>query len=235
MLRFFVIVTSFIVLVAAPAFGQLTGPQGKAKPLTTTEIKQRLRSLGYWISATDSAIDQSYRDAIRAFHRVNDLEPTDETFSEDEFRLLMHGRKPRSFYPSFILPGTDSLSTGHFEVDLRTEVLYYVDSVGEVRHIIPASIDGNKNNVKRERGLVDWREYVYIPRGILRINSTKHSYPARSSAGAYTISFYVQRFAGVEQEAPPYKPVEGKIKVPSYAIKDLFPKLQSDTPILLHR
>jgi len=95
--------------------------------------EKKLSELGFWIKNIDDTTDESTRYAVLAFQRVKGLKQTGFLISK-ELSILKNSK-------------TITLKSGdfpHFEVDLKRQILFFVNENGKVSHILPVSTGTGK-------------------------------------------------------------------------------------------
>src|SRR5262245_35602256 len=118
------VLTLVSIIVSAAAFS----PAVFGQKMTNLEVEQRLSDLGYWITKVDGKRDDSTRQAIIAFQKVERRKRTG-VLSASDMELLQSASKPTPKY------------TGdtHVEVDISRQVLFYVGADGTVERILAVS------------------------------------------------------------------------------------------------
>src|SRR5215831_3827148 len=110
-------VVSVFFIVAPTAFGQ---------KMSSLEMEQRLSDLGYWITKVDGKRDDSTRQAIIAFQKVEGRKRTGVLSASDIERLRTATRPTAKF----------ASGPAHVEVDISRQVLLYVGDDGVVQKVI---------------------------------------------------------------------------------------------------
>jgi lipoprotein-anchoring transpeptidase ErfK/SrfK len=113
-------------LTAAPAGAR--APAGRLTPSQMLACERRLLELGYWVETPDGVEDESAVSAITAFRRVSGYVNTGRP-NEADLRALGEA-KPLV---------TDASGGARFEVDVRLQIIYFVDDGGRVSRILPVS------------------------------------------------------------------------------------------------
>src|SRR6476619_1187061 len=121
------LITFILVTISLIAFSPAVFAQ-KAKP-NVLEVEQRLNDLGYWITKVDGKSDDSTRQAIIAFQKVEGRKRTG-VLSASDAALLEKASRPTPKYAS---------GPTHVEVDIGRQVLLYVGDDGTVQKIISVS------------------------------------------------------------------------------------------------
>ena len=105
-----------------------------AQKMSKLEVEQRLSDLGYWITKVDGKSDDSTRQAILAFQKVERRKRTG-VLSAADMELLKTATRPTPKFAS---------GPAHVEVDIGRQVLFYVGDDGTVKHILAVSTGSEK-------------------------------------------------------------------------------------------
>jgi hypothetical protein len=215
-----------IVLAAVFIFSAIStisvaarGPN-ESRRVSMLEVETLLSKLGYWILKADGAPDASTHHAIMAFQKVEGLKRTG-TMSAADLKVLRAAQRPTPRYPK---------APEHIEVDLKRQVLFYVDETGTVRRILPIS----SGNGKRFRDEGQWK-VANTPRGLynvgLKINGVK-----QSSLGAlYYPSYFLGGLAiHGSNSIPAFPASHGCVRVPRFADQALFRMIKMQMEIYLY-
>ncbi len=116
-------------------------------------VETRLAELGYWITKVDGRSDDSTRQAIIAFQKVNGLKRTgvlDDNFTS---ALQSAGR-----------PEAKHSGAAHVEIDISRQVIFLVNDEGQVTRVLSTST----GNGERYQSQGKW-DRAYTPRGTFKI------------------------------------------------------------------
>ena len=212
-LAYVLTLVSIIVSVAAfsPAvFGQ--------KP-TTLEIEQRLSDLGYWITKVDGKSDDSTRQAIIAFQKVERRKRTG-VLSAADMELLRNASRPM---PKFT-------GDAHVEVDIGRQVLFYVGADGNVERILAVST-GNESKYFDDN---KW-QVAHTTRGNFKVQ-WKYNGERKASLGTLYYPSYFNGGIAVHgsPSIPPYPASHGCVRVPRFADKTLFKMMPVGMPVYVY-
>lgn len=97
-------------------------------PEDITTARELLTSLGYWLNVEAFGFDASLRHALIAFQKIEGRQRTGK-LTKTELSALQAAHKPTPV----------ESGDQHIEVDLQRQVLFIVESNGEVSHILPVS------------------------------------------------------------------------------------------------
>src|SRR5215510_1582572 len=123
------IFTLVSIIVTVAAFS----PSVFGQKQNMLEIEQRLSDLGYWITKVDGKADDSTRQAIIAFQKVEGRKRTG-VMSQGDMELLRNASRPFAKYTG----------DAHIEVDISRQVLFFVGGDGNVKNILAVST-GNES------------------------------------------------------------------------------------------
>jgi lipoprotein-anchoring transpeptidase ErfK/SrfK len=92
------------------------------------EAKQALSALGYWLNTEVNGQDASLRHALIAFQKIEGR-PRTGILTSKELIAIRQARAPQP----------RERNVAHIEVDLTRQVLFVVNDVGLITHILPVS------------------------------------------------------------------------------------------------
>ena len=209
-----------VLLVFVVSFMSITATARPNSRAGTLEVEKLLSNLGYWILKVDGSPDASTHHAIMAFQKVEGRKRTG-TMSSADIKALRLAQRPIARYPT---------EKAHVEVDLKRQVLFYVDDDGTVSRILPIS----SGNGKRFHDEGQWK-VANTPRGLfnvgLKVNGAK-----KSSLG---VLYYPSYFLGGlaihgSNSIPPFPASHGCVRVPRFADRALFRMIKMDMGIYLY-
>ncbi|HKP67795.1 MAG TPA: L,D-transpeptidase family protein [Pyrinomonadaceae bacterium] len=186
----------------------------------TREVETLLSKLGYWIVKVDGVADESTRHAIMAFQKVEGRKRTGVMTAAD-LKALRVAQRPLANYPT---------TTAHIEIDLKRQVLFYVDETGTVARILPIS----SGNGKRFSDEGQWK-VATTPRGLFNVQR-KINAVHQSSLGAL---YYPSYFSGGvaihgSNSIPAYPDSHGCVRVPRFADQALFRMIKMDMEVYVY-
>ena len=192
-------VLAALVVVAPNTFGQ---------KMSTLEIEQRLDDLGYWITKVDGKRDDSTRQAIIAFQKVERRKRTG-VLSASDMELLQNASRPTPKYAS---------GPAHVEVDISRQVLFYVGDDGVVQKVISVST-GNEQKYFDDN---KW-QVAHTTRGNFKVQ-WKYNGERKASLGTLYYPSYFNGGIAVHgnPSIPPYPASHGCVRIPRFADKALF-------------
>lgn len=156
------LITLFIILTAGVfTYGQsVDGSALTEKDVSFAE--EKLYKLGFWIKRRAPDTDESTRYAVLAFQRITGVKQTG-ILSAKEITML---KTAKPVVPRYI-------GRSHIEVDLKKQILFFVNESGKVSYILPVSTGTGKKfteggrtrraitpkgNFKVFRKVEDWKE-----------------------------------------------------------------------------
>lgn len=192
-------VLAALVVVAPNTFGQ---------KMSTLDIEQRLNDLGYWITKVDGKRDDSTRQAIIAFQKVERRKRTG-VLSASDMELLQNASRPTPKYAS---------GPAHVEVDISRQVLFYVGDDGVVQKVISVST-GNEQKYFDDN---KW-QVAHTTRGNFKVQ-WKYNGERKASLGTLYYPSYFNGGIAVHgsPSIPPYPASHGCVRIPRFADKALF-------------
>jgi lipoprotein-anchoring transpeptidase ErfK/SrfK len=205
-IRLFIVflLIALLLVLAEPSLGH-PSRQGP----TSAEIKeaeQRLSDLGYWTGPIDGSFDESSRQALIAFQKIEGRKRTGR-LTATELEALRLAERPvpvDSTYP-------------HIEVDLKRQVLMVVDASGQATYIVPVC-SGNEGSYW-DHGQM---HRAHTPRGTFKV-VRKISGWRRSSLGLLYYPNYIVNGIAIHgsPSVPAFPASHGCIRIPMFAAKEL--------------
>ena len=117
------------------------------------EAEEILTNLGYWITKVDGRSDDSTRQGIIAFQKVEGLKRTG-VLDENVLRALRLATRPVPKYQG----------GAHVEIDITRQVIFLVDDAGEVTKVLSTSTGNGERYFSEGK----W-EKAYTPRGRFKV------------------------------------------------------------------
>ena len=206
-----------VFVVSLMSISATARPNSRAGML---EVERLLANLGYWILKVDGSPDASTHHAIMAFQKVEGRKRTG-TMSPADMKALRLAQRPIARYPT---------EKAHVEVDLKRQVLFYVDDTGTVSHIIPVS----SGNGKRFRDEGQWK-VANTPRGLFNVGLKIRGAKKSSLGVLYNPNYFLGGLAiHGSNSIPPFPASHGCVRVPRFADPGLFNLIKMDMGIYLY-
>ena len=214
------VIVAMVAVLVVGGIAPITLAAGANSGSRMLEVEKLLSNLGYWITKVDGRPDASTHHAIMAFQKVEGRKRTG-TLSAADLSALRVAQRPIPRYPK---------APAHIEVDLKRQVLFYVDESAAVTRILPIS----SGNGKRFRDEGMWK-VANTPRGLFNVG-LKVNGPKKSSLG---VLYYPSYFLGGlaihgSNSIPPYPVTHGCVRVPRFADQALYRMIKMDMEIYLY-
>ena len=174
-------------------------------------VETRLAELGYWITKVDGRSDDSTRQAIIAFQKVNGLKRTGVL--NDEFvSALQTAARPVAKHGG----------SAHVEIDISRQVIFLVNDEGQVTRVLSTST----GNGERYQSQGKW-DRAYTPRGTFKIYKQIKGNRKAPLGTLYYPSYFHGGWAIHGSNSVPVKPAShGCARIPRYAEKEMSGLLQ---------
>jgi hypothetical protein len=204
-----------------PVIPKSTQPAVKARKGTDLvfEIEGRLNALGYWTGPVDGLWDPASSSAVMAFQKVEGLRRTGK-LSASDIAVLREAKRPQP------------LETGiaHVEVDLARQVLYFVDEVGVVSHVLPVSTGNGKPFTVK--GVKD---VAYTPRGRCTVYRKIQGERVAPLGSIFYPNYLVGGIAIHGSQSIPAQPAShGCVRIPMWSCKSVSAMTPVGTSVLVH-
>ena len=194
----------------------------KSAALTREEIleaEQSLSNLGYWTGPIDGKMDPVSHDALIAFQKVEGRKITGR-LTQEELQAIRSASRPLP------LEGGDA----HVEVDLSRQVLFFVDSNGEVSKILPVS-SGSGEEFTSE----GWTRRAVTPTGRFKIYRKVDGWRTAPLGKIYYPNYFLSGVAIHGSSSVPARPAShGCIRIPMFAAKEVSQMTPIGTVVIVH-
>ena len=195
-------------------------PAVLGQKMTTLEVEQRLSDLGYWITKVDGKADDSTRQAIIAFQKVEGRKRTG-VLSASEMELLRTATRPSPKYAN---------GPAHVEVDIGRQVLFYVGDDGTVKHVLSVSTGSEKKYF--DEG--EWQT-AHTTRGNFKVQWKYNGVRKASLGDLYYPSYFN---GGIAVHGSPSIPVypasHGCVRIPMFADQAVYKLMPVGTPVYVY-
>jgi peptidoglycan hydrolase-like protein with peptidoglycan-binding domain len=198
------------------ASGTNDSEQRKAR---TLEAEQLLANLGYWITKVDGASDDSTRQAVIAFQKVNGLKRTG--ILNDQFlEALREASRPTAKYSG----------AAHVEIDITRQVIFLVNDDGQVTNVLSTSTGSG------EKYLSDGKwERAYTPRGKFTIARQIKGIRKAPLGTIYNPSYFNGGIAIHGSNSIPVTAAShGCARIPRFADKDFVEMVHIGMPVYVY-
>lgn len=149
--RFALVLVLFILTVVS-THGS-TNEAAAAKAARNQEAEQILSSLGYWVTKVDGKYDDSTRQGIIAFQKVEGLK-RNGVIDDKVLRELRLAARPTAKHQG----------PAHVEIDISRQVIFLVNDEGVVTNVLSTSTGNNERYLSEGK----WQK-AYTPRGVFKI------------------------------------------------------------------
>lgn len=203
------------LFILAVLFASATAAYGQK--MTPLEIEQRLSDLGYWITKVDGKRDDSTRQAIIAFQKVEGRKRTGVLGASD-MELLENASRPTAKYTA---------GPAHVEVDISRQILMYVGDDGVVKKVVSVST-GNEKKYFDDN---EW-QVAHTTRGNFKVQ-WKYNGVRKASLGSLYYPSYFNGGIAVHgsPSIPPYPASHGCVRVPLFADQALYKMMPVGMPV----
>ena len=185
------------LLAAADAYAGQTKIRGR-----TMEAEALLTKLGYWITKVDGRVDDSTRQGIIAFQKVEGLK-RNGILNEPLLARLRTATKPVAKHAG----------PAHVEIDVSRQVIFLVNDAGEVEKILSTSTGNGKRYFSEGK----W-EVAHTPRGTFKITRQIRGVRKAPLGSLYNPNYF---YGGVAIHGSPSIPVtpasHGCARIPRFA------------------
>ncbi len=214
------------VLLAAVSLSLLAATGSAANmqpPVRTAEriafAETRLAELGYWITKVDSKSDDSTRQAIMAFQKVNGLKRTG-VLNNAFFMALMTASRPEAKFGG----------PAHVELDITRQVIFLVNDEGQVTRILSTSTGSGERYFSQGK----WHQ-AYTPRGEFKITRQIKGNRKAPLGMLYYPSYFTGGIAfHGSNSVPATAASHGCARVPRFAEKELSSLLHVGMPVFVY-
>jgi lipoprotein-anchoring transpeptidase ErfK/SrfK len=196
---------------------------GKAKPLSAVDhraAEKRLAELGYWTGKVDGRWDETSRQALIAFQKVERLKPTGQLTRADFERLLAANR-----------PAPIETGEAHIEVDLVRQTLFIIDDAGVVTKILPVS-SGSGKEFKSQ----GWARDAVTHPGRYRVRQKLSGWKKSPLGELYYPVYFMYGTAIHGHPSVPTKPAShGCVRIPMVVAKQFNKMIPLGMPVIVHK
>jgi len=207
-------------LLTLTASGRSLEPPADLSESQMLNCEFRLRDLGYWIETIDGRPDDSTLAAITAFRRINGY----ENLGPPNVTDLPALEKAR---PLMAMADEGA----HFEVDIRRQIIFFVDENGRIGHILPVSTGSGQVFTEGEK-----KRRAVTPRGRFTVYRKMYGWREGPLGQMYYPNYIV---GGVSVHGSSYVAAyprtHGCIAVPMFAAEKLSELMPVGTIVIVRR
>jgi lipoprotein-anchoring transpeptidase ErfK/SrfK len=206
------------LFTSIPAFA--SGNNGnEARRAKTMEAEQILSDLGYWITKVDGASDDSTRQAIIAFQKVEGLKRTG-VLDDNVLEAIRNASRPTAKYAG----------SAHVEIDISRQVIFLVDDNGQVAKVLSTSTGSGERYFAQGK----W-DRAYTPRGHFVISRQIHGIRKAPLGTIYNPSYFNGGIAiHGSNSVPTTAASHGCARIPRFADKDFVDMVYVGMPVYVY-
>ncbi len=217
----FGLLTAAIILAIASANAYATDAPSATRVHASKiqEVEQVLSSLGYWITKVDGKSDDSTRQAIIAFQKVEGLKRTG-VLSDDLLRNLRLASKPSAKHSG----------EAHVEIDISRQVIFLVNAEGEVTNVLSTSTGNGERYFSEGK----WQK-ASTPRGTFKIERQIRGVRKAPLGTIYNPSYFNGGIAIHGSNSIPVKAAShGCARIPRFADKQFVEMVKVGMPVYVY-
>jgi len=218
--KFSLLLAAIILTIAsANAYATETPSAEKVKAARVQEAEQILSSLGYWITKVDGRSDDSTRQGIIAFQKVEGLKRTGVLDSKMLQTLRLATR-----------PVPKHKGAAHVEIDISRQVILLVDDAGQVTNVLSTSTGSGQRYLSEGK----WQT-AYTPRGTFKIQRQIKGVRKAPLGSLYNPSYFNGGVAIHGSNSIPVKAAShGCARIPRFADKQFVEMVKVGMPVYVY-
>ena len=210
---------ALIILTTAAVSTYATETPSAAAAAKVQEAEQILSSLGYWITKVDGKPDDSTRQGIIAFQKVEGLKRTG-VLSDDVLRTLRLASKPSPKHGG----------AAHVEIDITRQVIFLVNGDGEVTNVLSTSTGNGERYFSEGK----WQT-AYTPRGTFKIQRQIKGVRKAALGTIYYPSYFNGGIAIHGSNSIPVKAAShGCARIPRFADRQFVDMVKVGMPVYVY-
>ena len=208
-----------ILLFSVPVLAQNTAPSTESNGKEIEAI-QRLYTLHFWTASSYSLKDDTNRQAIIAFQKLNGL-PRNGKLTNSTLSRLARASVPTPHV---------TMHAPHLEVDLNRQVLFVVDANDQVNRILSVSTGNGKLFNDSGKGM----QYALTPRGSFKIYYKVIGWKKSPLGRMFYPMYFSGGFAVHGSNSVPSRPAShGCVRIPMFAAQEMFRVTPVGTPVIV--
>jgi len=220
LIRNFSLLSLLVVLSMASANAKATeklSPAEKAARVKEAEVL--LSNLGYWITRVDERSDDSTRQAVIAFQKVNGMKRTGMLDDKVLNAIRVAGR-----------PLPKYSGAAHVEIDISRQVIFLVNDGGEVTTVLSTSTGSNERYFSEGQ----WQT-AHTPRGTFKIQRQIHGTRKAPLGELYNPSYFSGGIAIHGSNSIPVTAAShGCARIPRFADKQFIDMVSVGMPVYVY-
>ena len=207
-----------LLVTSVTAFASVNNGN-EARKAKTLQAEQILSDLGYWITKVDGASDDSTRQAIIAFQKVQGLKRTG-ILDDSVLEAMQNASRPAAKYSG----------AAHVEIDISRQVIFLVDDSGQVTKVLSTSTGSGERYFSEGK----W-ERAYTPRGHFVISRQIHGIRKAPLGTIYNPSYFNGGIAiHGSNSVPAMAASHGCARIPRFADKDFVDMVYVGMPVYVY-
>lgn len=206
-------------LATASAFANENLSAAQMKAARTKEAEEMLSNLGYWITKVDGKSDDSTRQGIIAFQKVEGLKRTG-VLDEKVLRSLRLASRPVAKHKG----------PAHIEIDISRQVIFLVDDSGAVSRVLATSTGNNERYLSEGK----WQK-AYTPRGTFKVQRQIKGIRKAPLGTIYNPSYFNGGIAIHGSNSIPVTAAShGCARIPRFADKEFVQMVKVGMPVYVY-
>lgn len=213
------LVVLVITVMSSNAFANETHSAAQRKAARIKEAEEILSNLGYWITKVDGRSDDSTRQGIIAFQKVEGLKRTG-VLDDSVLRALRLADRPVAKHKG----------AAHVEIDISRQVIFLVDDSGGVTKVLSTSTGNGERYFSEGK----WQK-AYTPRGTFKIQRQIKGVRKAPLGTIYNPSYFNGGIAIHGSNSIPVKPAShGCARIPRFADKEFVNMVKVGMPVYVY-
>ena len=216
--KFSLLSVLFLTIAAANTFANETPSASKAAA-RVQEAEQILSNLGYWITKVDGKTDDSTRQGIIAFQKVEGLKRTG-VLDDNVLTAMRLASRPTAKHQG----------AAHVEIDITRQVILLVNDDGIVTNILATSTGNGERYFSEGK----WQK-AYTPRGTFKIQRQIKGLRKAPLGTIYYPSYFNGGIAIHGSKSIPVKAAShGCARIPRFADKQFVEMVKVGMPVYVY-
>ena len=208
-----------LVLASISAYATETPTAAQKKAARIKEAEELLVNLGYWITKVDGRSDDSTRQGIIAFQKVEGLKRTG-VLDDNVIRTLRLANRPVAKHGG----------PAHVEIDLSRQVIFLVDDTGKVTKVLATSTGNGERYFSEGK----WQR-ANTPRGTFKIQRQIKGVRKAPLGTIYNPSYFNGGIAIHGSNSIPIKAAShGCARIPRFADKQFVEMVRVGMPVYVY-
>jgi peptidoglycan hydrolase-like protein with peptidoglycan-binding domain len=215
----FLLVLFMISVATVNTFANGNENAEAAKAARIQEAESILSNLGYWITKVDGKSDDSTRQGIIAFQKVEGLKRTG-VLDESVLRAIRLADRPVAKHGG----------AAHVEIDISRQVIFLVDDAGQVTKVLSTSTGNGERYFSEGK----WQK-AYTPRGTFKIQRQIRGTRVAPLGSIYNPSYFNGGIAiHGSNSIPVVAASHGCARIPRFADKQFVDMVKVGMPVYVY-